>query len=118
QKHAKAVQAAFVKSRKVLSTGEIPDGGEKSFPEAEIEVQAGEVVFLSVTPLKSHGADTTLVEFEIAELGEKQRRWSATADLVDDLLAGNPHQDRHGNERVWWLLDARNQPLPLAEPVR
>jgi len=118
QKHAGAVQSAFVKSRRALSAGEIPDGGEKALPAAEIEVRAGEVVFLSVTPLKNHGADTTLVEFEIAELGEKRRTWSATADLIDDLLAGNPHPDRHGHDRVWWLLDARNQPLPLAEPVR
>jgi hypothetical protein len=117
-KHARAAQTAFAKARKVLSTGEIPDGGDKRLPASEIEVKAGEVVFLSVTPLKNHGADTTLIEFEIAELGEKGRKWNATDDLVDDLLAGNPHNDRHGHEHVWWLLDARNQPLPLAEPVR
>ncbi len=117
-KYAKAAQDAFEKSRKVLSTGEIPDGGDKRLPDSAIEVKPGEVVFLSITPLKNHGADTTLVEFEIAEIGGKERRWNATADLVDDLLAGNPHKDRHGNEHVWWLLDTRNQPLPLAEPVR
>ncbi len=117
-KHAKAVQAAFAKHRKPLSSGDIADGGEKRLPATEIDVKAGEVVFLSITPQKNHGADTTLVELEIAELGGPERTWNATADLIGDLLAGNPHKDRHGNDSVWWLLDARNQPMPLAEPVR
>ncbi|HUR54467.1 MAG TPA: DUF1553 domain-containing protein, partial [Gemmataceae bacterium] len=92
-------------------------GGDKRFPDATIEVKAGEVVFLSVTALKNHGADTTLVELEVAEVGGSGRKWNA-ADLVDDFLSGNPRRDRHGHDAVWWLLDARNQPLPLAEPVR
>ena len=76
------------------------------------------MVLLSVTPLKNHGADTTLVEWEITEVGGEKRNWDATADLVDDLLAGNPHADRHGNKQTWWLLDVRNQPTPLPEAVR
>ena len=66
------------------------------------------MLLLSVTPLKNHGADSTLVEWEIAEVGGKRRKWDATADLLDDLLAGNPHADRHGNAATWWFLDARN----------
>lgn len=117
---SRAVQDKFVKSRKTLSTGEILDGGEKRFdagPQA-IEVKAGEMVLLSITPLKNHGADTTLLEWEIAEVGGQARRWNASNDLADDLLAGNPHADRHGNKRVWWLFDVRNQPTPLPEAVR
>ncbi|MFM7149470.1 MAG: DUF1553 domain-containing protein, partial [Gemmataceae bacterium] len=33
-------------------------------------------------------------------------------------LSGNPHRDRLGNEQVWWMLDTRNHPLPLGEPIR
>lgn len=117
-RQAKAVQSAFEKSRKVLSTGEIADGGDRPIPDAEIDVKAGEVVFLSITPLKNHGADTTLVEFEFAEAGNPGRKWSATRDLIDDLLSGNPHRDGNGNEHVWWLFDPRNQPIPLGESVR
>jgi hypothetical protein len=117
-KHAKQIQASFEKSRKPLSMGKIPDAGEKRLPDSEIAVNAGEVVFLSITPLSNHGADTTLVEFEIAEVGGEERKWNATVDLVNDLLAGNPHKDHYGKEHVWWLLDTRNQPLPLPEPVR
>lgn len=122
RKHAQTIQAAFVKSRKVLSTGEIPDKGEKVLPETEVNVKRGEMIFLSILPLKNHGADTTLVELEIDELAEDRsqlkRKWNARDDLVDDLLAGNPHRDRLGNEQVWWLLDTRNQPTLLAESVR
>ena len=119
-RHARNVQAAFAKNRRVLSTGEIADGGEKRFDSGadEIEVREGEVLLLSIAPLKNHGADTTLVELEIAEVGGPQRRWSAADDLVDDLLAGNPHADRLGNKHVWWLIDTRNQPTPLPEAVR
>jgi len=116
-RRAQAVQATFVKSRNRLSTGEIADGGDKRFEAAnEIEVKAGEVLLLSILPLKNHGADTTLIEWEITSADGK-RRWSVKDDLVDDLAAGNPHADRLGNSNVWWLLDVRNQPLPLPEFV-
>ena len=119
-KRSQAVQVAFAKSRSLLSTGEIGDGREKQFDggPTDIEVKAGEMVLLSITPLKNHGADTTLVEWEITEAGGERRRWNATEDLVDDLLAGNPHTDRHGNKHVWWFFDARNRPTPLPEAIR
>jgi hypothetical protein len=118
-KYARQVQAEFVKARNVLSTGEIGDGGEKAFDGGkEVEVQEGEVIFLSVTPLKNHGADTTLTELEIAEVGRTKRVWNATADLVGNLLAGNPHADAHGHTRVWWLIDTRGGPTLLPEAVK
>lgn len=119
RKHAQEVQAAFVKARNILSTGEIADGGEKTFAvEKEVEVKEGEVLFLSITAQKNHGADTTLVELEITEVGGSKRTWNVARDLVGDLLAGNPHADGHGNKHVWWLLDARNQPTLLPEAVK
>jgi mono/diheme cytochrome c family protein len=117
---ASSLQRAFEKSRTVLGTGEIPDGGEQKFEKLpdEIEIKAGELVMLSITPLKNHGADTTLVELEITEVGGKQRRWNATDDLVPDLLEGNPHSDSQGNKHVWCFFDVRNQPMLLPEAVR
>ncbi|MFO0850584.1 MAG: PSD1 and planctomycete cytochrome C domain-containing protein [Gemmataceae bacterium] len=116
--HGREVQAAFERSRHRLSVGEIPDCGDARFEVPAVEVAPGQMVLLSVTPLKSHGADTTLVEWEIAEQGGAGRRWNATADLVGDLLAGNPHADSHGHQQVWWLFDTRNRPTPLPEAVR
>jgi mono/diheme cytochrome c family protein len=119
-KHARALQAALAKYRAVLGSGEIPDGGEQKFDKltGEVAVKAGELLMLSVTPLKNHGADTTLVEWDIAEVGGAGLRWSATGDLAGDLLAGNPHADTHGNKQVWWFLDARQPPTLLPESVR
>ncbi|HEX4613952.1 MAG TPA: PSD1 and planctomycete cytochrome C domain-containing protein [Urbifossiella sp.] len=115
---AKALQAAFVKSRQPIAAGEIADGGEGVFGTRKVEVKAGDLLMLSVTPLKNHGADTTLVEWDIAEVGAESRRWNATADLIDTLTAGNPHADRLGNAAVWWFFDTRNQPTLLPEIVR
>lgn len=116
---AQVLKTALAKSRSVLASGEIPDGGEQKFKKVpdEIEVKAGELLQLSVTPLKNHGADTTLVEWEIVEAGGEKRRWG-TSDLIDDLLAGNPHADEYGNKHVWWFFDTRNGPVPLPEAVR
>jgi hypothetical protein len=119
QKSAHEVQGQFVKARNVLSTGEIADGGEKAFDGGrEVDIKEGEVIFLSVTPLKNHGADTTLTELEITEVGGTKRVWNATNDLVPDLLAGNPHADGHGNKQVWWLIDTRTGPTLLPEAVK
>jgi hypothetical protein len=118
--HAQDVQASFVKNRHRISQGTIPDGGDKTFDSGPnpIDVKVGEIILLSVTPLESHGADTTLVELELTEAGGQARKWSATEDLVGDLLAGNPHADGHGNKDVWWFFDLRNQPMLLPESVR
>jgi len=116
----RAIQARFQQARKVLSTGEVADGGDKRFDSGAdpVDVNAGEMLLLSITPLKNYGADTTQVEYDVAEVGGSSRKWSATADLLSDLLAGNPHGDSHGNKQVWWLFDTRNQPTLLREAVR
>ncbi|MFO0936526.1 MAG: PSD1 and planctomycete cytochrome C domain-containing protein [Gemmataceae bacterium] len=117
---ARGLQSQFEKSRRVLSKGEVPDGGDKRFDGGEqpISMKAGELLMLSITPLKNYGADTTLVEWEIQEVDGAKRTWNLTNDLVDNLLAGNPHADRNGFENVWWLIDPRNQPTLLLDSVR
>ncbi|QJW94088.1 DUF1553 domain-containing protein [Frigoriglobus tundricola] len=119
-KLVQALKASAAKTGSVLARGEISDGGEQSFEKLppEIEVRAGQFFQLSVTPMKNHGADSTLVEWDISEVGGKERRWNLTADVLDDLLAGNPHADKHGNAKTWWFLDTRDGPLPLPEAVR
>jgi mono/diheme cytochrome c family protein len=119
-KRAQSLKATAAKAGTVLASGEIPDGGEQAFEKlpGEIEVKAGAFIQLSVDPLKNHGADSTLVEWELAEIGGKERKWNLAADVLDDFLAGNPHADRYGTKSTWWFLDVRNGPLPLPEPIR
>ncbi len=107
------------KAASVLARGEIPDGGEHEFDNLSraIDVKAGQLIQLSVTPLKNHGADSTMVEWEICEIGGQQRHWNLAHDVLDDLLAGNPHRDGFGNPHVWWFLDTRDGPHLLPEAV-
>jgi hypothetical protein len=119
-RRSSTLKATSTRSRQVLMTGEIADGSEQSFEKRAdpIAVEAGNLLLLSVSPLKNHGADSTFVQWQITEMGGKERRWDATAELVDDLLAGNPHADRHGNRQTWWFLDARDGLVPLPESLR
>ena len=117
---ARALKTRATTLGNLLARGEIADGSEQPFDKlpAVIDVRAGQFLQLSVTPLKNHGADSTLIEWDITEIGGKERRWNLTADVLDDLLAANPHADAHGNKRVWWFLDTHDGPLPLPEAAR
>ncbi len=108
---------------KVLAKGEIPDGGAQTLagPKGEpldaVEVKVGDVLRLSVSPLKNHGADSTLVEWEIAEVAGK-RKWNLTVDVIDDFLASNPRPDGYGNKNVWAFLDGRGALSLLTDKER
>ncbi len=115
---AQETQRRFEQSRDMLAQGEIADGGEgRMTTNRTVHIYRGDVIFLSITPLNNHGADTTKVELEIKEVAGKRREWSVRRDLLDNLLAGNPHPDPLGNKQVWWLFDTRNQPTLLPEAV-
>lgn len=102
----------------VMASGEIPDGGEQALPVLDgLEVAEGEMIRLVISPMGNHGADSTRVELEIEEVAGPGR-WSASGDVVDDLLAGNPHADRMGHDRVWCFLDGRAGRALLPEPIR
>lgn len=114
------LKTLFAKSSESLGRGEIADGGEQSLEKLPdpTEVKAGDFIQLSISPLKNHGADSTLIEWEITEVGEKERRWNLKSDLLDRFLDGNPQRDAHGHADVWWLLDSRDGPRLLPESVR
>src|SRR5579863_1252878 len=117
----KAAAAAAVQN---LARGEIPDGGSASFEAApahslnSIDVRVGQMIQLTVDPLKNYGADTTLIELEIAEIEGRERTWNLVQDVTGDFLAGNPHADRYGNSVAWLFLDGRGGPTLLPERVR
>ncbi len=100
---------------KALVSGEIDDAKEANIEAIErVAIQRGEALLVSIAPRGNHGADSTLVEFAIEGDGKK---WS-TAQLVPDLLAGNPHADGFGNEAVWSFFDLNGgvKLLPEALP--
>lgn len=119
---ASSVQKAAGSAPLVISAGKIEDGrsadlldGANSSIE-RLPVKRGEVVQLAISPLGNHGADSTLVDFEITEIGGEKRRWSV-ADLVANLLDGNPHADARGHGDVWCFLDLQDGVRFLSEPL-
>ena len=124
-----AVQAVEFKtaaaaSAQTLARGEIADGGAQAFEAApgqllgSVDVRIGQMIQLTIDPQKNYGADTTLIEWEIAETGGAERRWNLAQDVTGDFLAANPHPDQSGNAAVWLFLDGRGGPSLLPELIR
>jgi|688.fasta_scaffold03702_20 hypothetical protein len=101
----------WAKAKRVLVESKVEDGGSVPF-EQKVAVRRGEVLLLSVLPNKSHGADSTLLEWTIRETAGEQRTWSV-GDLVPDLLKGNPWQDKH--EARWSFLETTKGPAYLTD---
>lgn len=90
-------------TRELLAAGEskadtlIPFG-----PFENVAVSAGDVIALVIDPRGSdHACDHTPVNLT---LGDGTREWDLAKDVAPDILAGNPHADRHGNAAVWHFL--------------
>jgi len=96
---------------KVLGESKVGEGASVPF-EHRLRVRKGEVVQLAVSPNAGHGADTTLVEWRIAETEGTKRSWSVT-ELVPDLLKGNPHPSHDGAS--WCFLETTSTPVFLIE---
>jgi len=95
----------------VVAESRIAEGASVPF-EHRLHVRKGEVLQLAVSPNASHGADTTLIEWRIAETGGAKRSWSV-AELVPDLLKGNPYPARDG--AAWCFLETTTTPVFLTE---
>jgi hypothetical protein len=85
-------------------------------PIEKLAVRKGELVSLLIGPRdRNHACDLTDIELVLKETGNKMREWSLTRDVADSVLAGNPHDDRFGNEGVWHFY---TEPEPTGEEGR
>ena len=86
---AQAAQASEFKNAAVasihaLAQGAIADGGTMAWTDAadhalgSVEVKTGQLLQLTVDPSENYGADSTLIEWEIAEIGGQERIWNLT----------------------------------------
>ncbi|MFO0907334.1 MAG: DUF1549 domain-containing protein [Isosphaeraceae bacterium] len=106
---------------RLLSQGVVPDSGSRALVDGaavdlgRIAVRSGDLLLLSVGPRGSHGADSTRVDLTLRELGGN-RAWS-TADLVPDLLTGNPSRPAAGDRAAWFFLDRQDGLTLLPERV-
>ena len=113
--------------RPVLARGAIDTGGAAAIPAgadaeklAHVAVDRGDVVSLVVGAKGgNHACDTTIVEFEIAEVGGQGRTWNLAKDVAESIHAGNPHADALGNAGVWhfyWVAAAQPAVSAASEP--
>lgn len=101
-----------------LAEGQINIREEQPFAVDELTVRRGDMIQLIVDPNGNYGADTTIIEWELTEIGGGERNWNVTHDVVDDFLASNPHADRLGNPQTWAFLDARQPGKLLTVSVK
>ena len=102
---SKALKTLAGKCYKVVSQGEVPEGGSVQVTKDPVvlKVRKGEAIQLSISPLKNHGADTTIVDFSISHTsGGKMTRWSVN-DHFDEFLTNHPVQAAEG--AAWCFLD-------------
>ncbi len=95
-----------------ISKGTIDNGGEQRFSaEAAIDVSKGDVVSLVVNARdNSHACDTTHVDITLSEVGGEDRVWNLAADVVDNILSGNPVPDSYGHPRTWHFCAVPSEP--------
>lgn len=96
---------------KLLAESKVAEGASVPF-EHRVRVRKGEVVQLTVSPNASHGADSTLIEWRIAETNGAKRAWSV-AELVPELMKGNPHPAHDG--AAWCFLETTTKPVFLTD---
>jgi hypothetical protein len=122
--HAGEFKDVAATSVRTIAQGAIADGAAMLLSDAingqlsSIDVKPGHMLQLTIDPSENYGADTTGLEWEIAETGGQERKWNLTEDVISDFLSGNPHSGRPGNAATWLFLDARGGPSLLSEPVR
>ncbi len=111
QSAKKTIESRWVSSKRVLAESKVAEGGTVPF-ERKVVVQRGELLLLTVLPNENHGADSTLIEWTIRETTGDKRIWSI-ADLVPNLLKGNPWSDKH--DARWSFLETTPTPVFLSQ---
>lgn len=111
QSAKKAIESRWVSSKRVLAESKVAEGGTVPF-ERKVSVQRGELLLLTVLPNENYGADSTLIEWTIRETTGDKRTWNI-ADLVPNLLKGNPWSDKH--DARWSFLETTSTPAFLAQ---
>ena len=87
-------------------------------PIENVAVQPGDLVSLLIGPRDAnHSCDLTAVDLSLTSLGEGGREWDLLKDVSPDVLAGNPHADRFGNEGVWHFYSEPDKGDPLGPVV-
>lgn len=90
-------------NRQRLANG-IAHGAKEARPAPvdNVLVQPGDLVSLLIGPRDgNHSCDLTGVSLTLTNTVEGGREWDLAKEVSPNVLAGNPHADRFGNEGVW-----------------
>ncbi len=90
-------------TRQRLATGTAQGNKEFKFgPLENVAVEAGDVISLLIGPRDgNHSCDMTAIDLTLTTTEEREaerKTWDLAADVSGDILAGNPHADRYGNQ--------------------
>jgi hypothetical protein len=93
-------------TRQRLATGTAQGNKEFKFgPLENVSIQAGDLISLLIGPRDgNHSCDLTAIDLKLSTADDKDTKgktWDLAADVSGDILAGNPHADRLGNQGVW-----------------
>jgi hypothetical protein len=96
-------------TRQVLASGTSNAGQPTPIgPFDSIELRRGDVVSVVVGARDgNHSCDLTAVDLVIRS---GDREWDLAKDVSADILAANPHADRHGHEKVWHFASEPDAP--------
>ena len=96
-------------TRQVLASGTSNAGQATPIgPFDSIELRRGDVVSVVVGARDgNHSCDLTAVDLAIRS---GDREWDLAKDVSADILAANPHADRHGHEKVWHFASEPDAP--------
>ena len=84
-----------------LWKGQFGVGGSAKMEPQQLSVRKGELISFILGPGGNYYCDLTEMNLTISEVSGDKRTWDLAADVSDDLLAANPHPDRHGHAKVW-----------------
>ncbi len=96
-------------TRQRLASGVSQGSKEVSVgPIENLAVQTGDLVSLVIGPRDgNHSCDLTAIDLKLTSDGGKA--WSLSDEVSSDVLAGNPHADRSGNDGVWHFYTEPDQ---------
>jgi hypothetical protein len=110
--HRRAGKAA------VLSEGAIELGGSAKVPGQKLNIKKGDLLVLAVDAKNGdHTCDLTEIALTISASDKPKRTWDLADDVADTIHAGNPHDDKLGNKKVWSFVKGPTRPVGKAAQV-
>jgi len=90
-------------TRQRLAAGTAGGAEEHTFgPFENLVVKPGDLLSLIIGPRDGeHSCDLTAIDLTVSAKDDAAAEWNLAKDVSPDILAGNPHADRLGNNSVW-----------------